>query len=86
MLLPKKSCHLVLQVDIFSLGVSLYELMTLRELPPEGIHPASFDTELEQGRRPQFISVVSLFVYLRELTWMDFLLFVVGPKVSTAAQ
>ena len=56
------STYLVLfisQVDIFSLGVSVYELMTLRELPPEGIHPASFDTELEKGRRPQFISVVS---------------------------
>ncbi|XP_065919006.1 leucine-rich repeat serine/threonine-protein kinase 1-like isoform X2 [Dysidea avara] len=45
------------KVDIFSLGVSLYELMTLRELPPDGVHPGLFDTEMEMGRRPQFVSV-----------------------------
>jgi len=47
----------ILQVDIYSLGVSLYELMTLRELPPEGSH-LSFDSEISEGRRPQFISMV----------------------------
>ena len=35
--------------------------MTLRELPPEDMHPATFNAEMEKGGRPQFVSVVRKF-------------------------
>ena len=54
----------------------MYELMTLRELPPEGVHPASFDTELEKGRRPQFIAVVSFLI-----TWVVYMCGVLFMKL-----
>lgn len=46
-----------MQVDIFALGISLYELMTLRKLPPEGAY-LDFGFDIAAGRRPEFVPEV----------------------------
>ena len=45
------------QVDIFSLGISLYEVVTLRKLPPEG-SLLDFNADIIAGRRPEFLPEV----------------------------
>ncbi|XP_065916963.1 leucine-rich repeat serine/threonine-protein kinase 1-like isoform X2 [Dysidea avara] len=42
------------KVDIFSLGISLYEVVTLRKLPPEGSY-FDFNADIIAGRRPEFL-------------------------------
>jgi len=48
-----------MKVDIFSLGLSLYEVMTLRKLPPEG-SANEFSDDISAGRRPEFSPEVIL--------------------------
>ena len=48
-----------MQVDIFSLGISLYEVITLRKLPPEG-SLLDFNADIVAGRRPEFLPEVHL--------------------------
>lgn len=52
----------MLQVDIFSLGLSLYEVMTLRKLPPEG-SGNEFTADIIAGRRPEFLPEVRKLIY-----------------------
>ena len=47
------------QVDIFTLGSCLYELMTLRCLPPDDISEMEYKHMLQSGKRPQFYRRVS---------------------------
>ena len=47
-----------MQVDIFALGISLYEVMTLRKLPPEGAY-LDFNYDIAAGRRPEFLPEVA---------------------------
>ena len=49
---------LSIQVDIFSLGITLYELMTLEFLPPSGTDAYDFDSEIKDGIRPLFLDEV----------------------------
>ena len=49
---------LSIQVDIFSLGITLYELMTLELLPPSGTDPQEFNTNIKDGIRPSFLDEV----------------------------
>jgi len=48
---------LFIQVDIFSLGITLYELMTLQLLPPPEVNSLEFDSDIREGIRPRFIEV-----------------------------
>ena len=43
-----------LQVDIFTLGTALYELMTLRGLPSNDINEMEYRNMLQTGTRPRF--------------------------------
>ena len=47
-----------LQVDIFALGSCLYELLTLRGLPPSDISEPEYKHMLQAGKRAQFYSKV----------------------------
>lgn len=49
---------LALQVDIFSLGTCLYELMSLRPLPPKDISEGEYKNMLKIGKRPGFSTKV----------------------------
>ena len=51
------------QVDIYSLGITLYELMTLEYLPPLDTNPQDFNSDIKDGRRPQFLDEVAMYVY-----------------------
>ena len=46
------------QVDIFTLGSCLYELMSLRGLPPIEINEAEYKHMLQTGNRAQFYAKV----------------------------
>lgn len=52
---------LSIQVDIFALGISLYEVMTLRKLPPEGAY-LDFNFDIAAGRRPEFVPEVRVYI------------------------
>ena len=52
------SCDLIIQVDIFSLGMTMYELMTLQTLPPEDVDVLDFDSDIKDGIRPSFLEEV----------------------------
>ena len=44
----------VCQVDIFCLASCLFELMTLRGLPPRGMSEQDFKGMIKKGKRPKF--------------------------------
>ena len=53
-----------MQVDIFSLGITLFELMTLRFLPPPEMSPFEFDSDIRDGIRPRFYEeVINIYMY-----------------------
>ena len=57
---------LSVQVDIFSLGITLYELMTLQSLPPRDVSPFEFDSDIKDGIRPAFLDEVQLYRGLQQ--------------------
>ena len=50
--------YLVMQADIFSLGTCLYELMSLRSLPPRDMTEAEYKNMLMMGKRAGFSTMV----------------------------
>ena len=48
-----------IQVDIFCLAICLYELLTLKGLPPEDFSEHEYRSKLASGWRPLFHSKVS---------------------------
>lgn len=46
------------QVDIFYLGTCLYELMSLRPLPPADVSEAEYKNMLKMGKRASFSTKV----------------------------
>ena len=50
---------LFIQVDIFSLGITLYEQMTLQLLPPRDVDRFDFDSDIKDGIRPPFLDEVN---------------------------
>ena len=62
---PKWSCSFALfipslQADIFSLGTCLYELMSLRPLPPKDLSEGEYRNMLKIGKRPGFSTKVGI--------------------------
>ena len=51
--------YTVIQVDIFSFGITLYELMTLDFLPPLDVDHFEFDSDIKDGIRPSFLDEVT---------------------------
>ena len=51
-------CIYLGQVDIFYLGTCLYELMSLRPLPPADISEAEYRNMLKMGKRASFSTKV----------------------------
>ena len=49
-----------IQVDIFSLGITLYELMTLQFLPPPEVGFFDFDSDIIDGIRPPIYKEVGV--------------------------
>ena len=47
-----------MQADIFSLGTCLYELMSLRSLPPRDMTEAEYKNMLMMGKRAGFSTMV----------------------------
>ena len=48
---------------MFCLGSCLYELMTLRGLPPADISQPEYSIMLQSGKRAQFHAKVGVFTY-----------------------
>jgi len=45
-------------VDIFSLGMTMFELMTLQHVPPKDASVFEFDSDIKDGIRPSFLKEV----------------------------
>ena len=62
--------HIPLQADIFSLGTCLYELMSLRPLPPDpkDMSDAEYKNMLKMGKRVGFFTTVRCVIHIHIYT------------------